>query len=196
MAPRLATQQSKDQSSKSTTTWDAYPRKTATPASRLPRSLPAAARTSGRDPDGFDSATVITPSRYLTEDHPQVLIIAPPLRSCRHSCQFVRALDIASRPGSGERSLSRNVRLRTGHGPRHEAVRVDLLLVSEMAVTAVRTIVSPGRGRPSVPKVCVPSPVARLSGPEETRACAVVSGRCLLSGCTRSARPRHRRTRF
>jgi hypothetical protein len=31
------------------------------------------------------------------------------------------------------------------------------------------------------------------SGP---RACAVVSRRCLLSRCTRSARPRHRRTRF
>ena len=36
------------------------PRKTATPFSRLPRSVPAAARTSGRDPDGLDSVRVIT----------------------------------------------------------------------------------------------------------------------------------------
>src|SRR6478735_12315473 len=36
------------------------PRKTATPASRLPRSLPTSARTSGRDPDGVDPSTVIT----------------------------------------------------------------------------------------------------------------------------------------
>ena len=36
------------------------PRKTATPASQLPRSVPADARTSGRDPDGVDAVAVIT----------------------------------------------------------------------------------------------------------------------------------------
>jgi hypothetical protein len=36
------------------------PRKTATPASQLPRSVPPDARTSGRDPDRADGATVIT----------------------------------------------------------------------------------------------------------------------------------------
>lgn len=38
------------------------PRKTATPASRLPRTTPATARTSGRGPDDSDAATVITTS--------------------------------------------------------------------------------------------------------------------------------------